>query len=168
MAFRSRGKGAFDSLAECFRLGLEPMAAALCLESAKGEKAGQPEAFLKLIEQDEDLLKRGLPNLQKLAPWPGPENEITAIAGKSSFSTGIPPIAPEGGPAGQSAREWARRVAFSLILGVCPLLMLIAPTLNEEKLIAFMGGEDKEIAANMGRLRGATRDLLGEMADPPA
>jgi len=113
-------------------------------------------------------LKRGLPNIQKLAPWPGPENDITAIAGKSSFSTGIPPIAPEGGAAGQSAREWARRVAFSMILGVCPILMLIASTLNEEKLIAFMGREDKEIAANMDRLRGAARDLLGEMADPPA
>ena len=168
MAFRNRGKRAFDSLAECFRLGLEPMAAALCFESAKGEEAGKPGAFSNLLQQGEDLLERGLPNIQKLAPWPGPENDITAIAGKSSFSTGIPPIAPEGGAAGQSAREWARRVAFSLILGVCPLLMLIASTLNEEKLIAFMGREDKEIAANMGRLRGATRDLLGEMADPPA
>jgi aldehyde:ferredoxin oxidoreductase len=168
MAFHNRGKKAFDSLAECFRLGLEPMAAALCFESAKGEEAGKPGAFSNLLQQGEDLLERGLSNIQKLAPWPGPENDITAIAGKSSFSTGIPPIAPEGGAAGQSAREWARRVAFSLILGVCPLLMLIAPTLNEEKLIAFMGREDKEIAANMGRLRGATRDLLGKMADPPA
>ncbi len=168
MAFRNRGKRAFDFLAECFRLGLEPMAAALCLESAKGEEAGQPEAFLNLIEQDEDLLKRGLPNIQKLAPWPGPENDVTATAAKSSFSPGIPPLAPEGGPAGQSAREWARRVAFSMILGVCPILMLSASALNEEKLIAFMGREDKEIAANMERLRGAARDLLGEMADPPA
>ncbi len=168
MAFRNRGKRAFDSLAECFRLGLEPMAAALCFESAKGEEAGKPGAFSNLLQQGEDLLERGLPNIQKLAPWPGPENDITAIAGKSSFSTGIPPIAPEGGAAGQSAREWARRVAFSMILGVCPILMLIASTLNEEKLIAFMGREDKEIAANMERLRGAARDLLGEMADPPA
>jgi len=168
LAFRNRGKRAFDSLAECFRLGLEPMAAAVLLEREKGEGEGKPEFLLNLIQQGEDLLNRGLPNIQKLAPWPGPENNMTATAAKSSFSTGIPPIAPEGGPAGQSAGEWARRVAFSLILGVCPILWLIASTLNEEKLIAFMGREDKEICLNMDRLRRAARDLLGKMPDSPA
>ena len=168
LAFRNRGKRAFDSLAECFRLGLEPMAAALFLERAKGEEVGKPEFFLNLIQQGEDLLERGLPNIQKLAPWPGPEDNMTATAAKSSFSTGIPPIAHEGGPAGQSAGEWARLVAFSLILGVCPILRLMASTLNEEKLIAFMGRQDKEISVNMDRLRRAARDLLGKMADSPA
>jgi len=166
MAFHNRGKKAFDSLAECFRLGLEPMAAALCLESAKGGGTDNPEAFLNLLQQEEDLLKRGLPNIQKLAPWPGPENDVTAQAAKSSFSTGIPPIVPEGGPTGQSSREWARCVTDSMILGVCPILRLIASTLSEEKLIAFMGRDDKEIAVNMERLRRAARDLLGEMANP--
>jgi aldehyde:ferredoxin oxidoreductase len=165
LAFRNQGKKAFSFLAECFRLGLEPMAAALCLGLAKEREPGKPESFLDFIQQDEDLSARNLPNIHKLAIWPGPESEITAMTGKSGFSTGIPPIAPEEAPAGQSAREWARRVAFSLILGVCPILPLVAPTVSEEKLVAFMGREDKEMAANMDRLRGAAGALLGEMAN---
>ena len=165
LAFRNQGKKAFSFLAECFRLGLEPMAAALCLGLAKEREPGKPESFLDFIQQDEDLSARNLPNIHKLAIWPGPESEITAMTGKSGLSTGIPPIAPEEAPAGQSAREWARRVAFSLILGVCPILPLVAPTVSEEKLVAFMGREDKEMAANMDRLRGAAGALLGEMAN---
>jgi hypothetical protein len=164
LAFRNQEKRAFHSLAECFRLGLEPMAAALCLGSAKGEEEkGKPAAFSKILQQGEDLSARGLPNIQNLAPWPWPENEITPMAEKLGFSTGIPPVAPEGAAAGQGMKEWANRVAYSLILGVCPILALITPALNEEKLIAFMGTEDKEIGVNMDRLHAAARDLLGDM-----
>jgi len=157
LAFRQRGKATFSYLGECFRLGLEPMAAALSVGSAQ---------LLNLIHQGEDLSERGLPNIQKLAPWPWPENEITPLAARLGFSTGIPPIAPEEAPAGQGGREWARRVASSLILGICPVLLLIAPKVSEEKLLAFLGTGDKEIAANGDRLHAAARDLLGEMANP--
>jgi hypothetical protein len=166
LAFRDKGKNAISFLAECFRLGLEPMAAALCLGPAKGgEEKGEPGAFLNLLQQGENLSEKGLPNIQNLAPWPGPENEITAMAERLGFSTGIPPIPPEGTQSGQGVKEWAKRVAYSLILGVCPILTLIAPKVSEEKLMAFMGTEDKEIGVNMGRLHAAARDLLGETAD---
>ncbi len=169
LAFRHQGEDAFSFLAECFRLGLEPMAAALCLGPAKGGgEKGKPGAFLNLLQQGEDLSEKGLPNIQNLAPWPGPENEITAMAERLGFSTGIPPIFPEGTQSGQGVKEWARRVAYSLILGVCPILTLIAPKLSEEKLMAFMGTEDKEIGVNMARLQAAARDLLGAMANPVA
>jgi aldehyde:ferredoxin oxidoreductase len=169
LAFRDKGKNAISFLAECFRLGLEPMAAALCLGLAKGgEEKGKPGAFLNLLQQGEDLSEKGLPNIQNLAPWPGPENEITAMAERLGFSTGIPPVSPEGKQSGQGVKEWAGRVAYSLILGVCPILTLIAPKVSEEKLIAFMGTEDKMIGVNMGRLHAAARDLLGEMANPSA
>jgi aldehyde:ferredoxin oxidoreductase len=169
LAFRHQGENALSWLAECFRLGLEPMAAALFVGSTNGKaKESKPEVLLNLIHQEENLAARGLPNIQNLASWLWPENGITAMAEKLGFSMGIPPIAPEGPPAGQSLRDWVRRVASSLILGVCPILLLIAPVLNEEKLIAFMGSGDKEIAANMDRLHAAARDLLGEMANPPS
>jgi len=169
LAFQHQGKNAFSWLAECFRLGLEPMAAALLVGATNGKtKESKPEALLHLIHQEETLAARGVPNIQNLASWLCPENGITAMAEKLGFSTGIPPIAPEGTQSGQEVKEWARRVAYSLILGVCPILTLIAPRMSEEKLIAFMGTEDKEIGVNMGRLQAAAHDLLGEMANPVA
>jgi len=157
LAFRSQGKAVFSYLAECFRLGLEPMAAALSVSSA---------TLLDICQQEEDLAARGLPNVEKLAPWLWPENEITPVAAKLGFSTGIPPISPDRAGAGGAVKEWVKRVASSLILGLCPILFLIAPGLNEEKLLAFLGTGDEEIAANGERLRNAARDLVGEMANP--
>jgi hypothetical protein len=113
----SAGMDPGQALEQCYRLGLEPSAAA-----RSASTIGALDA----------LAENGA--LDAPAPWPLPGNPDAAImAASKAFSTTVPPkglFADKDKDAGW----WLRRQALAVILGIDPVIMLMAPEITEAKI----------------------------------
>jgi hypothetical protein len=104
------------ALEKCYRLGLDPSAAARSASS---------------VDDLEALAESG--SIDAPVPWPLPGNPDAAIMTASkAFSTAVP---PQGlfADKDKGADWWIRRQALALILGLDPVVVLMAPEITEEK-----------------------------------
>lgn len=131
----SAGLDAPQAVEKCCRLGLYPSAAAKLL-------ADQGSTDI------DALAASG--NLDEPAPWPLDGNPDKAILGVSSaFSTAIP---PKGifADKDKDADWWIKRQATAYILGIDPVIMLMAPEITDEKLAELIqiSGEAEDFSAD--------------------
>jgi len=134
---RKRQADALVLIRECLRFGLDPSAVARVLP-----QEGTLETSLESIAE-----------MARVATGRTKMDENQAIdqlcQGKISlreyalFGLGIPPILPGG--AEVDPEFWGKRVAMSMILGVCPTLMLLFPTIDVADLLRFVTVEDGDL-----------------------
>jgi len=147
-AFGFLGKDAPQALEQCFRFGLEPTASAMMVEKAgKKDVAGAKEELEKLTKAQTSLKEAGLPHFNGVSPWPiTPSLDTALVQALGIFSNAVPPQVVVGSPkdfsTGDSAQAkatfWAKRQAMAYILGICPIFILTAPEMTEEKLAALI------------------------------
>ncbi|MCP4714328.1 MAG: hypothetical protein GY868_04350, partial [Deltaproteobacteria bacterium] len=114
-SLNAAGVDAAQAMEKCNRLGIDPTAAA------------------KLNASDLDSLASG-GNIDAPAPWPLEGAPDQAILGASTaFSTGVPPKGIFANQ-GEGPEWWLNRQAVAYILGIDPVIMLMAPEMTEEKL----------------------------------
>ena len=53
------------------------------------------------------------------------------------FGGGIPPILPD--------EFWGKRVCLSMILGVCPIFLLLFPQISELDLLKFLAKDEHDL-----------------------
>lgn len=123
-ALHAAGLDAAKAMEKCYRLGLDPAAAGQLLK-----KQGVSD-----IAGLEKLAGDG--KSEGIAPWPVATNEQAILGISKAFSTAVPPKAifgQDGGPA-----WWVNRQAIAYILGIDPVVMIMAPEMTEEKLAALV------------------------------
>ena len=137
-ALNSAGVDAPEAIEKCNRLGICPSAAAKILT----DKGASDLSAIDAIVSDG--------NIDEPAPWPiegSPDKAILAIS--SAFSTAVP---PKGIFSNQDkdANWWINRQAIAAILGIDPVIMLMAPEITEEKLVEFIqiSGESEDFSAD--------------------
>jgi len=134
---RKRQADALVLMRECHRLGLDPSAVARALPQ-------------------EGTLETSLDSIAEMARVAGGKTTIEEnqaidqlCQGKiplkeyALFGLGIPPIPPGG--AEVDPEFWGKRVAMSMILGVCPTLMLLFPTIDAVDLLRFITVENGDL-----------------------
>ena len=67
------------------------------------------------------------------------------------FGGGIAPLTVAGDF--DSLESWKKRVALSMILGICPLFLLMFPAINDGELLGFIASEEQEWNSLQERLR---------------
>lgn len=144
MGFSFLGKDAAQALEKCFRLGLEPTAAAaLAKASGAADLSSATEKLDQLAQSGGDLKEADLPHLYSVAPWPLPASlESSLIQACGVFSNAVPPMpvvasfndfgVADG--AVDKAAWWVKRQALAYVLGICPIFALTSPEVNEERL----------------------------------
>jgi len=126
-AMAKKGGGdVFPLLKSCLRFGLDPVAVA------------------KRLPENRTLLE-SLDTIEEISFTPeGPEiereshqiGEIPAETHKL-FGGGIPPILP--------GKLWVKRVYFSMILGICPIFLLLFPQISEFDLFKFLAKDEHDL-----------------------
>jgi len=144
MSFGFLGKDAAEALEQCFRLGIEPTAAAKLVEAqGKRDLLSAKAALEQLATTGGNLKDAKLPHFYQISPWPLPPSlESSLIQAFGVFSNAIPPLPVVASyqdfgvkdSAVDRAEWWIRRQALSSILGICPLFALTSPGMSEEKL----------------------------------
>mgnify|MGYP001549259317 CR=1 FL=1 len=144
MGFSFLGKDAAQALEKCFRLGLEPTAAAaLAKASGAADLSSATEKLGQLAQSGGDLKEADLPHLYGVAPWPLPDSlESSLVQGCGVFSNAVPPMPVVasfndfgvGDGAVDKAAWWVKRQALAYVLGICPIFALTSPEVNEERL----------------------------------
>jgi len=120
-ALAAAGVDPAKAMEKCYRLGLEPAGAGIAL---KKQGATDIAALDKLVADGK---------AEGIALWPVAGDAQQAIAGISkAFSSAVPPKAVFGQDGG--AAWWLQRQAVAYILGIDPVIMLMAPEITEEKL----------------------------------
>jgi len=115
------GLDAAQAIEKCYRLGLDPAAAA--------QKASDIAALDALAT---DGAADGP------APWPlEGSNEAAAAEICKAFSNAVPPKGIFTNQDGD-ADWWLKRQALAYILGIDPVIMLMAPEMTEEKLVELV------------------------------
>jgi aldehyde:ferredoxin oxidoreductase len=147
-AFGFLGKDAPQALEQCFRFGLEPTASAMIVEKAgKKDLGGTNEELSKLTKSQTGLKEAGLPHFNGVSPWPvTPSLDTALVQALGIFSNAVPPQVVVGTSKDFSLEEspiaraafWAKRQAIAYILGICPIFILVAPEMTEEKLAALI------------------------------
>ncbi len=120
-SLQAAGMDPAQAMEKCYRLGLEPTAAA---------KAASDIGAL------DGLAENG--SVDAPAPWPLDGNPEAAILGVSqAFSTSVP---PKGVFADQDAGAdwWVKRQAMAYICGIDPVIALMAPEMTDEKVAGLI------------------------------
>jgi hypothetical protein len=144
MGFSYLGKDAPQALEKCFRLGLEPTAAAqLAKAGGSGDLSSTTEKLDQLAQSGGELKEADLPHLYGVSPWPLPASlESSLIQACGVFSNAVPtmPVVASfsnfgvEGDAVDKAAWWVKRQALAYVLGICPIFALTSPEVNEERL----------------------------------
>ena len=144
MGFSYLGKDAPQALEKCFRLGLEPTAAAQLAKAAgSGDLSSTAEKLDQLAQSGGDLKEADLPHLYGISPWPLPDSlESSLVQACGVFSNAVPPLpvvasfsdfsVADG--AVDKAAWWIQRQALAYVLGLCPIFALTSPEVNEGQL----------------------------------
>ena len=145
MSFSFLGKDAGQALEKCYKLGLEPTAAAKLTETAGGKDIQSVAEKLEQLAQSGGSLKESdLPHCYQVSPWPLPAAlETTLIQAFGVVSNAVPPMPIVASyqdfgikdSAVDRAEWWIRRQSLSYILGICPIFFLTSPEVSEEKLV---------------------------------
>jgi hypothetical protein len=116
-------------------------------KAGKKDVAGAKEELEKLTKAQTSLKEAGLPHFNGVSPWPiTPSLDTALVQALGIFSNAVPPQVVVGSPKdfsiGDSAQAkaafWAKRQAMAYILGICPIFILTAPEMTEEKLAALI------------------------------
>ena len=138
---RKRGNQAPVLTNECFQLGLDPVAASAHL-AGEDHTEQDLEILARLAETEDNDDKRmifGKEFGKEGFPVKGLDGQVHRL-----FGGGIPLFVTDHGK--ENGRLWTRRVATAMILGICPLIVLLYPQLGEGALLPFLfeGKGDQE------------------------
>jgi len=144
MGFSYLGKDAPQALEKCFKLGLEPTAAAQLAKAAgSGDLSSTMGKLDQLAQSGGDLKEADLPHFFGVSPWPLPASlESSLVQACGVFSNAVPPVPVVtsftdfgvGDGAVDKATWWMKRQALAYVLGICPIFVLTSPEVNEERL----------------------------------
>lgn len=148
MSFNFLGKDAAPALEKCFKLGLEPTAAARLAEAAGSKDLKSATGTLEQLAQSGGSLKESdLPHSYQISPWPLPVSlESSLVQAFGIFSNAVPPMPIVTSYQGFGVKDtavdraewWIRRQSLSYILGICPIFSLTSPEISEEKLVELV------------------------------
>jgi aldehyde:ferredoxin oxidoreductase len=127
---RKRQADALVLMRECLRFGLDPSAVAGILP-----KKGTLETSLDIIAEMAKAADKKIKMEESQAIDEFCQGNIP-LKKYALFGLGIPPILS--GDAGVDSNFWEKRVAMSMILGVCPILMLLFPDIDLVDLLKFV------------------------------
>jgi len=152
---RKRGTGSLVLMKKCLHLGLDPAVAASVLPSE-----GRIEKAIEIIER-----LAGVRDSQDRVKKPGGYQEPGRLVRGAItpehyhlFSGGIPPIVPDN--AGSGAGSWERRVGMAMVLGICPLMMLLFPSIDTAELLRFISVDPQNVEFLQERLTASVDSLL--------
>jgi aldehyde:ferredoxin oxidoreductase len=152
---RKRGTESLVLMKECLNLGLDPAAVASVLPS-EGK-----------IEDAIEFVKRlaGVSDSQDRVKEPKDDQQLDRLLRGAImpehyrlFSGGIPPIVPDN--AGSGVGSWERRVAVGMVLGICPLMILLFPKLDTVELLRFISVDAQNVEFLQERLTASVDSLL--------
>lgn len=148
ISFSFLGKDAALALEKCFRLGLEPTAAAKLVEAAgKKDLQSVTETLEQLAQSGGSLKESNLPHFYQVSSWSLPTSlESSLIQAFGIFSNAVPPLPIVASyqdfgvkdTAVDKAEWWIQRQSLSYILGICPVFSLTSPEMSEEKLVELV------------------------------
>ena len=148
MSFSFLGRDAAPALEKCFKLGLEPTAAAKLAEAARNKDLQSVTETLEQLAQSGGSLKESdLPHFYQVSPWPiFTSLETSSVQAFGVFSNAVPPMPIVASyqdfgvkdTAVDRAEWWIRRQSLSYILGICPIFSLTSPEISEEKLVELV------------------------------
>jgi len=121
---------------QCIRYGLDPVVVAGYLPE-DGTAHQLRQAF------EDDTFPTDRSGLNAVAPTEDVRYRL---------GSGIAPIVSDNG--------WGMRVGLSMILGVCPLFLLMFPGLSAEELLSFISSETHALATLKTKINNANRALL--------
>ena len=152
---KKRGRESLVLMRTCLHLGLDPVAVAPLLPS-KGniEKAIEIIERLAVVGESQNRVKETDDGNQSGRLLRG---AITR-AHYRLFGNGIPPILPD--VAGSETGSWERRVGMAMVLGVCPLMMLLFPRIETAELLRFVSVDAQDLEFLERRLTASVDKLL--------
>jgi aldehyde:ferredoxin oxidoreductase len=129
--FYQLGIDAPQAMEKCFRVGLQPAAAALILEKKGIKNLAGAEAALDGLAAD--------PVKPEGSTWP---IEVNLPPAAGMFSSAVPPkpvFSPVSDFGAQDPGQfWVRRQALAYTIGMCPIFVLLAPEISTEKIVELV------------------------------
>ncbi len=138
-ALSRKSESALPLLMRCLELGLDPLAAGLVLREDRPMKEAI-SALEALVAGSASIDEEDYPAA------PGIDTRHYRLLG------GITPLS--------SGKAWTERVAAALILGVCPVFMQIAGSLDRTDLLRFLSADAEEVKSLATKLNGQVEMLL--------
>ncbi len=157
------------------RLGLDPVACGRILAARGITDSRQADAYLKKIaEQGSGLIEEGLEHIHGIALWPlSDSTEVRLVQALSLLSHTVPPspvfhdyevFGVSGDPI-ERARWWIQVQAAALIMGFCPLAVLLSPEFTLDRMAslgAVACGSETLDAAQLGDVaRSSLTETMG-------
>lgn len=152
---RKRGSQGLVLMKECLHLGLDPVAAAAMLPPE-----GSVDNALEIIREvagakESQSAVRELGDRQKTGELLRGDISLKTYR---LFGGGIPAIVTDSG--GDGAGDWARRVATAMILGICPLVLLLFPHNQAVELLRLVSEEEGDVEFLQQRLNRCVESIL--------
>lgn len=134
---------AFELMSSCLRFGVDPVAVSAVLP-VDGVMSDRLDAIAAIsVGTDGGALKE-----EKLADHP--VSDAIPSEKHRRFGGGLPPILSQ--DIADSGDAWEKRVALSLVLGICPLFLSLFPEITDEDLISFFEPEKGGARLFQGRI----------------
>jgi len=142
----------FELMSSCVRLGVDPVVVSDMLP--EGGTMNDRLEMLKVISAGPVAgdLKEGKQKGYQILGDISPEKH-------KLFGGGLAPIATQGTE--DSSYAWENRVALSLVLGICPLFLIMFPAIQEADLISFFAPEEGALKIFQDKVNSSTRLLCG-------
>jgi len=140
----------FELMSSCIRLGVDPVGVSALLP--EGGTANDRFEMLKVISAGssgdglKEMEQEGHPTFGDIPPE---KHKL--------FGGGLAPIFIQETEDPMSA--WESRVALSLVLGICPLFLIMFPAVQEADLISFFAPEKGALKIFQDRVNSSTRLL---------
>ena len=113
-------------LKSCLRFGLDPVVVA--------ERLRENETLLELLNAIEEMSVT--PEDPEIKSELHQIGEIPAEMHKL-FGGGIPPILP--------GKLWVKRICLSMIMGICPIFLVLFPQISEIDLFKFLAKDEHDL-----------------------
>ncbi len=149
---RKRHADALVLMRECHRFGLDPSAVARVLpQEGNMETSLDSIAEMARVAGGETKMEEDHA-IDQLCQGKIPLKEYAL------FGLGIPPILPSGTDV--DSEFWGKRVAMSMILGLCPTLMLLFPTIDVVELLRFITAENGDLKSLQDEISSCVQWIL--------
>ena len=135
------GKDVFPFVESCLRSGIDQVAAA--------KRLPENGTLLESLNAIENMTFT--PEDPEIKSEPHQIGEIPAEMHKL-FGGGIPPILP--------GKLWVKRVCLSMILGICPIFLLLFPQISEIELLKFLATNEHDLKSLEGGFASSIQSIL--------
>jgi len=135
------GKDVFPLVESCLRSGIDQVAAA--------KRLPENGTLLESLNAIENMTFT--PEDPEIKSEPHQIGEIPAEMHKL-FGGGIPPILP--------GKLWVKRVCLSMILGICPIFLLLFPQISEIELLKFLATNEHDLKSLEGGFASSIQSIL--------